>query len=293
MLELLFSPKDCVIQENPIFTKIVAERDKFLSKACRWSFGGYAIDQIKKAKGLDKKMNWEDERKVRKTPLDFCYIITFLGARPLNEWLAMQKGNAGRQQFYGVCAIDHCRDLYHIYESNGDLGYHGIVSTKGGVKCTELVDTEIISNDLCLSSIPKEEMLKSHVMYYNKDGYTKHCKDYRQYTEWLEKRNTQRYVDVEDHGQRIDGKNLLHCFRLLETGIEIATTGKVSVRRPNAEFLISIRKGKLDLNTLLEQAEDKIKELEESYIKSTLQDKVDRGYFKKLEIEIRKEYYGK
>jgi hypothetical protein len=43
------------------------------------------------------------------------------------------------------------------------------------------------------------------IVIYNKDGYSQHCKDYKEYQEWIEKRND-RYVEVQGHGQRIDGK---------------------------------------------------------------------------------------
>src|ERR1035437_9099826 len=74
VLELLYSPADCIIQTSPYFDLIVQHRDKFLTQKCLLSFGGYAVAQIKKAKGLDKKMNWEKERVVRKDVLDFCYV---------------------------------------------------------------------------------------------------------------------------------------------------------------------------------------------------------------------------
>lgn len=281
MLELLYTPSDCVISKDPVFDLLIEHKDKFLSKSCKYSFGGYAYAQINKAKGLDKKMNWEKERTIRKTPLDFCYILTPIGTRPLRDWLHYQRGNGTRQEMYGVVAVNNARDLYMIYPSDGSLGYHGIVN-----------ESET-SNDLRLSSVPKEEIPKGIYMSYNKDGYILHCKDYREYTEWLEKRNTQRYVDIEEHQQKIDGKNLLHCYRLIETGIEIAKDKVINVRRPNAAFLIEIRRGKHDLEKLLEQSETKMKELDEAFDKSTLPDKADRGFFMKLLIKIRQDYYAK
>jgi uncharacterized protein len=281
MLELLYSPDDCVIEKHPVFDELVKFRDRFLSKSCKYSFGGYAYAQIDKARGLEKKMNWEKERTERKTPLDFCYVITPLGSRPLREWLHYQKNEGTKQENYGVSVINNCRDLYFIYPSDGTLGYHGIINK------------DETSNDLCLSSIPKEEMLKATVMSYNKDGYIKHCKDYKEYTTWLNERNTQRYVDIENHQQKIDGKNLLHCYRLIETGIEIAKHKTINVRRPNAEFLIGIRKGKHNLDDLLKGANAKLLELDKAFEESDLPDKVDRGFFLSLMVKLRKQFYGR
>lgn len=280
VLEMLYIEGDCVLEDSEEFGLIRANRGLFLTKKCRDSFGGYAVAQIKKARGLDKKMNWEKDKTERKTPLDFCYIITPIGTRPLKEWLLMQKGKQNWQENYGVSAISNARDLYFIYcDEVGDLGYHGIINKQE------------TSNDLRLSSIPKDKALTGIVMSYNKDGYIKHCKDYNQYEEWLEKRNVQRYVDLEGHNQKIDGKNLLHCRRLLDTAIEIARDGVIRVRRPNADYLLKIRRGQVNLDEIVDTAEADLKTLDEVYKESNLQDGVDRNFVNELLLKIRK--YGK
>ena len=66
ILELLATPEDCVIYKHPIFDDILLNSDKFITKMCSKSFGGYANEQINKAKGQNKKQNWERNRIVRK-----------------------------------------------------------------------------------------------------------------------------------------------------------------------------------------------------------------------------------
>lgn len=282
MLEVLFSPEDCIIHKDPTMNPLISIRQQLLSKSCRFSFGGYAYSQIAKAKGLEKKMNWESTRVTRRGILDFCYILTPNGSTPFKDWLSRQRGQFVHQHNYGVSAVPHCRDMYYIYpKDRADLTYGG------------LVNADESSNELRLDSIPRSEMLKGIAMSYNKDGYLEHCKDYKSYQIWLEQRNTQRYIDIDGHGQKIDGKNLLHCYRLLETGIEIAKYHTINVRRPNASFLIEIRKGKHDLEKLLKEANSKILELDKAYEESTLPGKVDRSPFAKIMIKMRQEYYGK
>lgn len=282
ILELLYSPEDCIIFKDPIFDQILEHRDKFLTKSCKHSFGGYAYSQIVKAKGLNKKMNWEKSKVERKTILDFCYILTPRGSEGLKGWLDMQRGRAAFQENYGVSKIPNCRDMYYLYFKNKpDLEYHGICNP------------EESSNELRLSSIPFEEMMNGISMSYNKDGFSEHCKDYKSYQTWLKERNVQRYVDVEEHGQQIDGKNLLHCYRLIEVGIEIAKLKTINVRRPNAEFLVEIRKGKHNLEELLAKTTTMLDDLHASFETSDLPDSCDRGFFLHLVIQIRKEYYGR
>jgi len=67
ILELLNVPKDCILIKDSLFDRIKMEY--FVSKLCKNSFANYAYTQIKKARGLNKKIvNPVD--KERKTVLD-------------------------------------------------------------------------------------------------------------------------------------------------------------------------------------------------------------------------------
>lgn len=271
VLELLYSPEDCIIQTSPQFDLLVKNRDKFLTQKCLLSFGGYAIAQIKKAKGLDKKMNWEKARVERKTPLDFIYCYVNGKTIPLEKWLELHNK---KQENCGLVALNHFRDCFALYYDNN--------SPELKLKGITLDD----SNSVRLSSVPKG-LEPETIVYYNKDGYSMHCKDYKEYVVWIENRNTQRYIDVKGHNQQIDGKNLLHCVRLIDTAIEIATQKTINVRRPNANYLLSIRKGEIDLDTIITKAEQDIKLLNELFANSGLPADCDKDFVNKLLLEIR------
>jgi len=288
MLELLFSDKECIIFKEDIFDLLIDDRNSFLTKLCKYSFGGYAISQIGKAKGLQKKMNWEGDKIERKEVLDFCYIIPTREniSLPVREWL---KRNKYSQEHCGLTKIKNFENCYFLYYdhlaqmksenpkflTNG-YGYKGI--------------TSIDSNEVLVSQVPDFVQLAG-TLFFNKNAYSTHCKDYKSYQEWLETRNTQRFVDVEEHGQKIDGKNMLHCMRLLAMGKEIAEGKGVIVKRPDAEYLISVRKGKVDLNTLIEKAEKLKIEIDNAFDEASLPAKIDKEYFFKLVKQIRKWYY--
>jgi hypothetical protein len=318
LLELLNSPEDCVVYKHPIFDYILKERDVFITKKCADSFGGYSRAQIKKAKGQDKMMNWEKKKMTRKAPLDFCYIIEGYGTRPLKKFL---KEKGMEQKFCGVINIPNARDTFALFYDNVahycfsklvdeserernkkelkkqgltvGLGYKGIEKEEDElVMLTDDLATKSVSNNLRLSSIPKGEDIVC-LFSYNKDSYTQHCKDYNKYQNWLKNRNLARWVDVEEHGQKIDGKNMLHCMRLIDMSIEIAEGKGIIVRRPNAKELLDIRKGKVDLDTLIKVAEEKIAKMDELFENSNLPKRVDHKFVEKLIKKIRKEFYGK
>lgn len=288
ILELLNTPEDCIIYKDPVFDIILENRDIFITKICAKSFGGYARQQISKARGQDKKQNWEKDKVTRKNPLDFCYIHRGEKSFSLLKFME-EKGMS--QKFCGLSNVPHSRDTYALFydfkaeETDGDINYKNL-----GFKGISFEE----SNQIRLSSIPVDtpkSYFISHVSY-NKDGYSQHCKDFREYEEWLEKRNEARWVDVKSHGQKIDGKNMMHCMRLMQMAREIGEGKGINVRRENAKELISIRKGEVDLETLINKAELEIKEIENIFNESNLPEFVDLEMIDNLLISIRKKVYN-
>jgi hypothetical protein len=285
ILELLNAPKECVQIQHPVFDYVLEHKDTFITKQCRNSFGGYAVQQIKKARGLKKKIVNPMEVK-RKNPIDFCYVIDHHNSKPLTEWM----DNMGiEEKFCGVVNIPNARDMYALffdYASQVEIKNRGTVSKLLGYKGITSQD----ANQLKLSSIPKGE-ISSCVFSYNKDGYTSHCKDYKEYWEWVEKRNDTRYNDNTKHGKGYDGKNLMHCHRLLDMSLEILDGKGINVRRPNREELLSIRRGEKDYDELVDDAERKMVLMDELFKKSKLPSNVKSNLSNDILLKIRKEFY--
>lgn len=271
MLELLYMPDDCIIEKHPAFELIIENKHQFLTKKCLHSFGGYAVAQIKKAKGLDKKLNWEHDKVVRKIPFDFCYVYEDGKTTTLPHYLEKNKLADTK---CGLVALNHFKDCYALYyDFDGDLAYRGIISEKG--------------NEVKLSSVPPNEKPLC-IINFNKEGYSSHCKDYVEYETWLKNRNVQRYVDIQHHQQQIDGKNLLHCRRLLDMAKEIATEKTINVRRKNAQELLKIRRGEIDLAEFMQTAEEEIKELTKLFEESDLPNEANTDFVNALLLEVRK-----
>lgn len=308
ILELLNTPENCIIYKDPIFDEILNEKEKFITKMCANSFGGYAKMQIQKAKGQDKKQNWEKEKTERKEVLDFVYVIENEKTIPWKKW----NENFYDEKFIGAVNVPNARDVYALFydkiaalcfserieEKNRNdardfrlknnlpmgFGYKGLVKCEEGKSKSE-------SNQLRLSSIPKGEQPICTVIY-NKDAYTQHCKDYVSYETWLREKNEARWVDVKEHGQKIDGKNMMHCVRLIDMAREIAEGKGIIVFRENAKDLIDIRKGKVDLKSIVNKVEKDIIEIDELFKNSSLPDNIDPELINNLLIKIRKKIYN-
>lgn len=274
ILELLNTPKDCILYEDPLFKKL--SPSLFLSKLCKDTFAGYAMSQIRKARGLNKKI-MNPMAKERKGVLDFCQVQYAQGSIELKAWLAKYDLV---QEFCGLLKIPHMKDIYALYyDSNQAYNFQGIIRPK-------TVDT------LVLSSIPKEAEQVA-ILYFNKDGYKKYCKDYKQYWDWVDKRNDSRYENTIAHGKNYDAKNIMHTFRLLDMAEEILAKGAINVRRPNRAALLEIRSGVFEYNTLMERAEEKLARIEECYANSTLPDMPNKKQIEQVLIDIRKAFYQK
>ena len=274
LLELLSTPADKVLYKHPVMDWIRPEM--FLSKLCLQTFAGYAQSQIKKAKGLKKKIfNPIDEK--RKNVLDFCYIIEGYSTIPLQVWL---KKNHYAQEDCGLINIPHSRYIYAVFhQSQTNKKLLGMYSGDN-------------ANDIKLSSIP-EKLQPKAMMSFNKEGYSAYCKEYSQYWDWVGKRNNMRYQNTLEHGKNYDAKNMMHTFRLLNMAEEIAVEKRIHVFRKDRDFLFKIKNGEFLYDQLVAMANEKMAEIESLFAKSDLPEVPDENQINALLVKIRETIYEK
>lgn len=344
ILEGLFVPSRCVITKDEVIQPLFENRDKFITKYAVRSIFYYAESQIKKARGLNKKI--VNPIYERKTPIDFCYMIGFgekyNGSIPLTEFL----DNRGyKQKYCGLAHVPNTNGLYSmyydyeqhiknefptwedfdekvvgkivfdndwdglprcvskwffstffcdgvdysdkvflreklkkVYEALRPKGYHGVQKEDGS------------SNDIHMDSIVKNDVPICFVSY-NNNGYQTHCRQYKEYMEWVEKRNPVRYESNLD--KNYDSKNMMHCIRLLNMAIEMSEGKGMIVDRTgiDSDFLLYIRNHKYEYDYLIDYANKKKNELEDKLKTCTLPETVDKYFVNNLLIEMRNSYY--
>jgi uncharacterized protein len=340
-LESLFIPQRCVVGEvHPAIQEIINHRDDFLSKECFKTLTGYAISQIGKARGLNKKI--VNPIVERKGVLDFCYVPYEQGSKKVTNWLY---DYGLKQKYCGLVALPNMHDTYGLYY---DWGTHLICEYGADLKnktnlrevwdklCDEMITnidankyehcfastfevwglsrdeflteyedfikhtepygfTGIVSetsdsNEVRVCTIPKRLKPLTY-MTYNKSGYESHCRDYKEYKEWEQKRNPVRYES--NLNQNYDGKNMSHCMRLTRMGKELALGQGLRIDRTNIdrEYLLSIKNHELEYDEVLAQANKEKAEMEAAQASSTLPDKVDIDKINQLLIAVRKQVY--
>ena len=115
VLEALFVDDKYVEYEHPIMTEIKKHKEKFLTKKCFDSFFSYAKSQIKKARGLNKRINWEVPE--RKGILDFVYTYHKQGSSKIQNWLEYRNL---KQKYCGLVNVPNMHDNYSVFYDWGN-----------------------------------------------------------------------------------------------------------------------------------------------------------------------------
>lgn len=172
---------------------------------------------------------------------------------------------------------DKLKQMWDIYKT--PFHYRGITNEK---------DT---TNQLRFSSIPKGEKRILEVSY-NQDEYQRYCKVFKEWNDFKKHHNPERFDLAKEKG--FDRKNACHSARLFEMGIEIANGEGVILDRSgrDREFLLSIRKGKIEYDDLIKHLKNREEIMKNAMKNSTLPDEIDINFLHSLSIDIRKQFYG-
>ncbi len=272
ILELLATPEDCILYKHPIMEQL--HIDMFLSRLCKETFAGYAFTQIKKARGYNKKVVNPVEVE-RKEVLDFCYIMEGHQSVALKAWLRAQDF---RQEDCGLTAIPHTKGMYALFHDlDGTYRYRGISSGPD-------------ANEVSLSSVPAEAR-ESAYLFFNAEHYSAYCREYREYWQWVEKRNEERYQGNQAHGKDYDAKNMMHTIRLLQVAEEILREGKLNVKRKNRDELLSIKQGAFDYEALLLKADELMLRINAAEAQCSLQGGPDQAKTEAVLVAMRRQLY--
>lgn len=245
-MELLATPEDKILYKHPLMNRL--DPKWFVSKLCQKTFANFALSQIKKSRGLNKKIV-NPMSKDKKNILDFCVVFEGQKSVDLTKWLILNRLD---QSQIGLSKMPHSLNMYAMFVGDG---FKGIMNENG--------------HDVLLSSITKG-LSPIGYLSFNQMGYSKYCQDYKEYWDWVEKRNNERYQSTLNHGKGYDAKNIMHTFRLLYTALDIARTGRIIVKRENRDELLAIKSGQFDYDDLLQKADKLINDIERAFAQSDL-----------------------
>jgi len=294
-IELLWTPQDCVLYKHPIIEDLFDNRDLFITKQAYHSHFQYALAQVKKAKGKNKKVH-NPAPKERPVKEDFCRAICW---EKNDEYMMMAEVVKEIKYFpcrpesikdlkidlskFHVASLEHVPNVYRLY-------YYGD-KAKGVFRGNDMLTCE---------SIPKnDEWDKFYGLFvYDKTEYDRAVKQWHSYWDWVKNRNDNRWIDQEQGLLNYDAKNMCHCVRLMMSAMNILTNGEPKVRFEGEErdLLMSIRNGELEYEDLMERVEIVNKHLKTLFQKSSLPEKCDEKKLDKLYRHLMKrgeDYFSK
>ena len=220
--------------------------------------------QKKSLESMDKFLEDEDVNKIR-MPVkeDFCWIIlrqhwdgldlrtvgkTIQDSRFPCRPVPLKETDINLDEFH--CAdLEHTIHMYRLYF----LG----PQAKGVFRGDDMLVTESISVD--------DEFDKfAGLLLYNKGAYEKALKDWHSYWDWVRNRNEARWIDQEKGKLNYDAKNMMHCMRLIMSCENILKHGEPIVRFEGKarDYLMSIRAGELEYDTLMAEVDRRMAVLE-------------------------------
>lgn len=249
-IEILFVEPNDIKYITPVGEKLLAFRDNFITKSCKEKFLGYAKAQLARLKlhrgWLLSPITVKPERKdfglpdKLQIPSDQYEVVNALIRKELDSW------NPNFEPF---------SDAQKIWLQNTLSDY--------------LTEIQIYSDKLWMAAARKigysENFVEILVMEKRFESAKKHFDNYQ---DWKKNRNPTRAEMEAKVG--FDCKHGVHLIRLSRMCREILDTGKVIVKRPDAEELLEIRNGHWSYEKVMEEFEKIQDQVKIAYEKSTL-----------------------
>lgn len=255
--EILFTDESDHIFVNKDGQKLLDIKDLFISKKARYTMGGYAFSNLKRLK-LHK------------------------------SWLLRGEIPKPKREDFGLPEYNNLLPASQMLEIEGAIRK---IIEDWTIDTTGMSNDNVIKFQNELPEILKELKINSEEMdmyaarylglgdnlmeqFKKERQYKAVLRDYQNWQNWKKNRNPARAILEEKFGY--DLKFGVHIVRLLQQCEDLLKTGKMIVKRPNAEELLSIRNGAWSFDQLMEFADKKDKELDELYKTSTLRREPER-----------------
>jgi hypothetical protein len=266
IIEVLWTdPSDHLIVA-PLAERVLAERAAFLSQKARHTFAGYAASQLKRIRTHHRWiMHPPSEPPSRAEfglperaviPKDQLSAAQALITKKLDEWNIDFENVAEGER---VAALDRFSSILAEMQLHAEGRYQAAGRAVG-------YDANFL------------ELLDKERAYRSKQN------EWEQFQHWKKTRNPTRAALEEKFG--FDTKHAMHLVRLMRMCREILETGRVVVRRPDAEELLSIRYGAWTYEQLEAWAASEDKGLDEVMKRSPLPRAPNRAKLDELCVSL-------
>lgn len=251
IIEVLHTDPSDHFLVSPIGEEILAHKDDFLSKKIKFTFMGYSVAQLKRIKTHKR------------------WIMNPPKAPPTRASLGLPEQTLIPQDQLMAASAEVQKELdrfqFDFMEGMEESAKVGLRSTVSEM----LAELKITSDQHWEAAARKIGLSDNLILVMQREReYAGAKREWDQYQNWKKTRNPVRSALEEKYGY--DTKHAYHLVRLIRMCREILTTGKVLVKRPDREELLTIRNGAWSYEQLIEFADREERELNELYQTSTV-----------------------
>ena len=268
IIEVLFVEEGDIVHVDNLGRLLLDNKEKFLSKRIKHTFTGYAVSQLKRIKSHHRWLLNPPKQPPTRAECGLPEHTLI----PQDQLMAAQ---AEIQKEIDRFQFDFMEELSAPMK----------ISVANAM-AEMLAELKITSDQHWQSAARKVGLSDNFIELMQKEReYNGKKREWDQYQEWKETRNRSRYALEEKYGY--DTKHAYHLVRLIRMCREILTTGKVIVKRPDREELLTIRNGAWKYDQLIDFAESEDKALQVIYNESKVLPKTpDFNYLDRLCIQM-------
>jgi predicted nucleotidyltransferase len=238
VIELLFVDDFLVLSK--IGRVLVEHRDLFLSSRAYFTFFGYAYSQAAK---IERHRKWL--QKDISEPLRKDYGLTDVKNKNIDE---IDRAIQSQINFWDFSTLpldelaknDLKEKIWDLIKSfkETDVGFDNWHHKYYFIALNKL-SKELNLNEDIVSLIKREKQYKID------------SEQWKSFLNWKKNRNPERAIVDSKHGY--DTKHGCHLLRLSRMGLEILSTGKLLVKRPDAKELLSVKNGEWSYEKLMDE----------------------------------------
>ncbi len=277
IVELLWTkPSDHFVFRYPM-EELMENRNLFLSSKAKFTFSGYAFAQAAK---IERHRKWIVKGELTE-PKREDFGLPAERPRQMDEVFGLIKAEVERWNLSSYPLNNMERD-----ELKSDIWE--LIYNVSGVDVNEGNWPKKYEAGV-IQRLAKEYNLKEEVVdILNRERlFKKEMEQYKSWVTWKTGRNPARHALEVKSGY--DTKHAIHLVRLMRMGLEILTTHKVVVKRPDREEILFIKNGGWTYEQVMEFAKDMQVKMDEAYKTTTLQKNVD---YEKVNALYHKLYEG-
>jgi len=271
VVEILFVDESDRLEVSPLGEKLLAMRDLFLTRRVKHTFSGYAASQLKR---IRSHYRWL-KSPVEAQPLRSDFGLPDMSRIPKDQLAAAEAAIRQKLDSWTPNFLDDLEPGHRVAVTNRMNAY--------------LEELGVAMNDDLWPGAARTLGFGDNFieLMAREKRYANAKREWQNYQTWKRERNPTRAALEAKSG--FDTKHAMHLVRLLRMCREILTTGKVHVRRPDAEELLSIRHGAWGYERLVEWAEREDTELQSIAAESALPKAPDVAEIDRRVVEIMRE----